>query len=167
MYLQSIKSVKQSHLTGQLKEKPTYRVWCLYSLLVHGPECLSLLPNWLPRPFSREPVCPPLGTKGRRATLACGSGGGGSRFGGLERKPGNLYNVFCGSNQPWIKKKRRLLTPYFKHAFLGIFSRINSKHYFLLYAWISNQFMSAFYIFLESYKSGRITIRNDKDVISY
>ncbi len=26
----------QSLLTGQLKEKPTYRVWCLYSSLVHG-----------------------------------------------------------------------------------------------------------------------------------
>jgi hypothetical protein len=26
----------QSLLTGQLKEKPTYRVWCLYSSSVHG-----------------------------------------------------------------------------------------------------------------------------------
>ncbi len=26
----------QSLLTGQLKEKPTYRVWCLYSSLVHA-----------------------------------------------------------------------------------------------------------------------------------
>jgi hypothetical protein len=26
----------QTLLTGQLKEKPTYRVWCLYSLFVHG-----------------------------------------------------------------------------------------------------------------------------------
>ncbi len=26
----------QSLLTGQLKEKPTYRVWCLYSSFVHG-----------------------------------------------------------------------------------------------------------------------------------
>ncbi len=25
----------QSLLTGQLKEKPTYRVWCLYSSFVH------------------------------------------------------------------------------------------------------------------------------------
>jgi hypothetical protein len=39
MYLQSIKSVKQNavkSVTGQLKEKPTYRVWCLYSSFVHG-----------------------------------------------------------------------------------------------------------------------------------
>ncbi len=26
----------QSLLKGQLKEKPTYRVWCLYSSFVHG-----------------------------------------------------------------------------------------------------------------------------------
>ncbi len=26
----------QSLLTGQLKEKPTYRFWCLYSSFVHG-----------------------------------------------------------------------------------------------------------------------------------
>jgi hypothetical protein len=26
----------QSLLTGQLKEKPTYRVWCLYSSFVHA-----------------------------------------------------------------------------------------------------------------------------------
>jgi hypothetical protein len=26
----------QSQLTDQLKEKPTYRVWCLYSSFVHG-----------------------------------------------------------------------------------------------------------------------------------
>jgi hypothetical protein len=26
----------QSLLTGQLKEKPTYRGWCLYSSFVHG-----------------------------------------------------------------------------------------------------------------------------------
>ncbi len=26
----------QSLLTGQMKEKPTYRVWCLYSSFVHG-----------------------------------------------------------------------------------------------------------------------------------
>jgi hypothetical protein len=25
----------QSLLTGQLKEKPTYRVWCLYNSFVH------------------------------------------------------------------------------------------------------------------------------------
>jgi hypothetical protein len=28
----------QSLLTGQLKEKPTYRVWCLYSSFVHAPQ---------------------------------------------------------------------------------------------------------------------------------
>ncbi len=34
----------QSLLTGQLKGKPTYRVWCLYSSFVHGPtqDTLSL-----------------------------------------------------------------------------------------------------------------------------
>jgi hypothetical protein len=38
VYLQSIKSVEQNAclLTGQLKEKPTYRVWCLYSSFVHA-----------------------------------------------------------------------------------------------------------------------------------
>ena len=36
-------------LTGQLKEKPTYRVWCLYSSFVHdvhvGVELLDFVPR--------------------------------------------------------------------------------------------------------------------------
>ncbi len=32
----------QSLLTGQLKEKPTYRVWCLYSSFVHGNSICTL-----------------------------------------------------------------------------------------------------------------------------
>jgi hypothetical protein len=30
-------------LTGQLKENPTYRVWCLYSSFVHGVELTFVL----------------------------------------------------------------------------------------------------------------------------
>ncbi len=30
----------QSLLTGQLQEKPTYRVWCLYSSFVHDPDSI-------------------------------------------------------------------------------------------------------------------------------
>jgi hypothetical protein len=34
----------QSLLTGQLKEKPTNRVWCLYSSCVHGQyDCMHYL----------------------------------------------------------------------------------------------------------------------------
>jgi hypothetical protein len=33
----------QSLLTGQLKEKPIYRVWCLYSSFVNGTEGLSFI----------------------------------------------------------------------------------------------------------------------------
>jgi hypothetical protein len=32
----------QSLLTGQLKGKPTYRVWCLYSSFVHGSSYMVL-----------------------------------------------------------------------------------------------------------------------------
>ena len=33
--LNLLNRMPQSLLKGQLKEKPTYRVWCLYSLFVH------------------------------------------------------------------------------------------------------------------------------------
>ncbi len=38
----------QSLLTGQLKEKPTYRVWCLYGSFVHdNPSTKCIMKAWL------------------------------------------------------------------------------------------------------------------------
>jgi hypothetical protein len=34
-------------LTGQLKEKPTYRVWCLYSSSVHGVAGRAYWRSWV------------------------------------------------------------------------------------------------------------------------
>ncbi len=46
MYLQSPKSVQHNAANSvnqdNFKEKPTYRVWCLYSSFVHGPLPLSV-----------------------------------------------------------------------------------------------------------------------------
>ncbi len=50
----------------------------LYLHLPRVPECLSLRPNWLPRPRS-DCVSPPWNQRGGVA--------GGSQFGRLERKP--------------------------------------------------------------------------------
>ncbi len=48
-------------LTGQLKLKPTYRVWCLYSLFVHAQNDLSLRKYCKKRKNLKRPLILALG----------------------------------------------------------------------------------------------------------
>jgi hypothetical protein len=67
---------------------------------IHGlPECLSLRRNWVPHPFPRKRVClvvyhnGPKGGSNTRLRVR-GWGGGGTRIGRQDRKPGTL-NTLC------------------------------------------------------------------------
>jgi hypothetical protein len=72
MYLQSVKSAAKS-VKRSLKEKPTYKVWCLYSSFVHGVQVLRNLP---------APACQPhldkgtggMGVRRKLAALAAAYG---------------------------------------------------------------------------------------------
>jgi hypothetical protein len=60
--------------------------------------CLPLRPNWLPQPTLPHVVSPlePKGW-GQHSLGGEGEGGGGSKFGRLERKPDTLSTLWVGS----------------------------------------------------------------------